>query len=166
MRLGVLNWRHNRSQSPVFGVAVLYPTGSEIWCFWYIKTWERKIAMEKTFLLHLSAHWGDLIKQIKKKSVIYTLMTALVWSFACTRNAMLLSSINVQHFRDIFFCKVLCSCCVSLKVVSDQISGPVFSHYFSWLHNMLHNNTLLYILHALSWLSNPDWNILDICMTV
>ena len=28
--------------------------------------------MEKTFLLHLSAHWGDLIEQIKK-SVIYTL---------------------------------------------------------------------------------------------
>ena len=26
----------------------------------------------KTFLLHLSAHWGDLIEQIKK-SVIYTL---------------------------------------------------------------------------------------------
>ena len=29
--------------------------------------------MEKTFLLHLSAHWGDLIEQIKKESVIYTL---------------------------------------------------------------------------------------------
>ena len=66
MRPGVLNWCHNRSQSPVFGLAVLYPTGSEIWCFWYIKTWERKIAMEKTFLLHLSAHWGDLIEQLKK----------------------------------------------------------------------------------------------------
>ena len=25
------------------------------------------------FLLHLSAHWGDLIEQINKKSVIYTL---------------------------------------------------------------------------------------------
>ena len=92
---------------------------------------------------------------------LHPLITALVWSFACTCNAMLLSSINVQHFRDTFFCKVLCSCCVSLKVVSDQISGPVFSHYFSWLHNnILHNNSLLHILHALSWLSNPDWNIL------
>ena len=29
--------------------------------------------MEKTFLLYLSVQWGDLIKQIKKKSVIYTL---------------------------------------------------------------------------------------------
>ena len=65
-RLGVLNWCHNRSHSPVLGLTVLYPTGSEIWCFWYIKTRERKIAMEKTFLLHLSAHWGDLIKQKKK----------------------------------------------------------------------------------------------------
>ena len=60
------SWRHDRSQSPVFGLAVLYPTGSEIWCFWYIKARERKIAMEKFFLLHSSAHWGDLIEQIKK----------------------------------------------------------------------------------------------------
>ena len=59
-------WHHNRSQSPVFGLVVLYPTGSEICYFWYIKTRERKIAMEKTFLLHLVAHWGDLIEQIKK----------------------------------------------------------------------------------------------------
>ena len=73
MRLGVLNWRHNRSQSSIFGVTVLYPTRSEIWRFWHIKTWGRKIAIEKFFLLHLSAHWGDLIEQIKKKSVIYTL---------------------------------------------------------------------------------------------
>ena len=29
--------------------------------------------MEKTFLLYLSVHWGDLIEQIIKKSVIYTL---------------------------------------------------------------------------------------------
>ena len=65
-RLGVLNWHYNRSQSPVFGLAVLYPTGSKIWCFWYIKTRERKIAMEKTFLLYLSVHWGDVIEQIKK----------------------------------------------------------------------------------------------------
>ena len=65
-RLGVLNWRHNRSQSPVFGVAVLYPTGSKIWRFWHIKTRARKIAIEKFFLPHLSAHWGDLIEQIKK----------------------------------------------------------------------------------------------------
>ena len=66
VRLGILNWRHNRSQSTVFGVSILYPTGSEIWRFWHIKTRGRKIAIEKYFLLHLSAHWGDLIEQIKK----------------------------------------------------------------------------------------------------
>ena len=77
-RLGALNWRHNCSQSSVFGLAVLYHTGSEIWCFWYIKTREREIAMEKTFLLYLSVHWGDLIEQIKKKSVIYTLTASHV----------------------------------------------------------------------------------------
>ena len=71
-KLGVLNWRHNRSQSPVFGLAVLYSTGSEIWRFWYIKTRGRKIAINKK-LLYLSVQWGDLIEQIKKKSVIYTL---------------------------------------------------------------------------------------------
>ena len=49
-----------------------YPTGSEICRFWHIKTRGRKIAIEKIVLLHLSAHWGDLIEQIKK-SVIYTL---------------------------------------------------------------------------------------------
>ena len=45
---------------------VLYPTGSEIWRFWHIKARGRKIAIEKIFLLHLSAHWGDLFKQNKK----------------------------------------------------------------------------------------------------
>ena len=79
-RLGVLNWRHNRSQSPVFGLAVKYPTGSEIWCFWYIKTRERKIVMEKTFLLYLSVHWRDLIEQIKKSCHIYTLTRTFVLS--------------------------------------------------------------------------------------
>ena len=33
-KLEVLKWRHNRSQSPVFSLVVLYPTGSEIWRFW------------------------------------------------------------------------------------------------------------------------------------
>ena len=38
------------SQSlPVSCLAVLYPTGSEIWRFWYNKTRERKIAIEKVF---------------------------------------------------------------------------------------------------------------------
>ena len=50
-----------------------YPTGSEICRFWHIKTRGRKIAIENIFLPHSSAHWGDLIEQIKK-SVIYTLM--------------------------------------------------------------------------------------------
>ena len=51
-KLGVLKWHHNRSQSPVFGLAVLYPTGSEIWRFWYIKTRGRKIAIEKFFAIN------------------------------------------------------------------------------------------------------------------
>ena len=113
---------------------------------------------------------GNFTHSIKGESSILShnrccrlqpLMTALVWFFACTCNAMLLSSINDQHFRDRIFCRVLCSYCVSPKVVSDQILGLVFSHYFSWLHNkILHKNSVLYILHALSWLSNPDWDVL------
>ena len=39
----------------------LYPSGSEIWRFWYIETRGRKIAIEKKFLLYFSVHWGDLI---------------------------------------------------------------------------------------------------------
>ena len=71
-RLGVLNWRHNRSQSPVFGLAVLYPTGSEIWCFRCIKTRERKIATEKNFFATLISTLGRFNRANKKKSVIYT----------------------------------------------------------------------------------------------
>ena len=48
-KLEVLKWRHNHSQSPAFGLAVLYPTGSEISCFWYIKTRGRKIDIECIF---------------------------------------------------------------------------------------------------------------------
>ena len=55
-KLGVLKWRNNRSQSAVFGLAVLYPTGSEIWRFWYIKTRGRKIAIKKK-LPYLSVQW-------------------------------------------------------------------------------------------------------------
>ena len=43
LKLEVLKLRHNHYQCPVFGLAVLYPTGSEIWRFWYIKTRGRKI---------------------------------------------------------------------------------------------------------------------------
>ena len=71
-KLEALTWRHIHSQSPVFGLAILYPTGSEISRFWYIKTRGRKIAIEKFTLLYIQVHWGDLIEQIKK-SVIYTL---------------------------------------------------------------------------------------------
>ena len=75
-KLEVLKWRHNHSQSPVFGLAVLYPAGSEISRFWCIKKRGREIAIESIFffLLYLSVHCGDLISQIKKISaVIYTL---------------------------------------------------------------------------------------------
>ena len=64
-------WSREIPQSPVFCLVILYPTGSEICRFWYIKTRERKIAIEKNFCLYLSVHWGDLIEH--KKSVIYTL---------------------------------------------------------------------------------------------
>ena len=57
--LGVLNWCHNSSQSPVFGVTVLYPTGSEIWRFWHIKTWGKKIAIEK-FFCYTYQHIGEI----------------------------------------------------------------------------------------------------------
>ena len=70
--LGVLNWRHNRSHSPVFGLAVLYPTESEIWCFWYIKTRERKIAMEKNFFAVLISTLGRF-DRANKKNLSYTL---------------------------------------------------------------------------------------------
>ena len=65
-KLEVLNWRHNRPQSPVFGLAVLYPTGSQISRCWYIKTRGRKIAIEHFSLLCILVHWGHLIEQIKK----------------------------------------------------------------------------------------------------
>ena len=54
-------------QSPVFGLAVLYPTRSEISRFWYIKTRGRKIAIEFFFLPFLLVHCGDLTEQRKKK---------------------------------------------------------------------------------------------------
>ena len=42
-----------------FGVAVLYPTGSEIWRFWHIKTRGRKIAIEK-FFCYTYQHIGEI----------------------------------------------------------------------------------------------------------
>ena len=35
-----LKWRHNHSQSPVFGLAVLYHNGSEIWLLVHQNTWK------------------------------------------------------------------------------------------------------------------------------
>ena len=56
----------------ILGLTALYPTGSEISRFWYIKTSGRKIAIENLFCyIYLSVHCGDFIEQIKKKS--YTL---------------------------------------------------------------------------------------------
>ena len=48
-KLPVLKWRHNHSQFPVFGPAVLYPTGSEISRFWYVKTRGKKITSNNLF---------------------------------------------------------------------------------------------------------------------
>ena len=66
LKLEVPKWRHNHSQCPAFGLAVLYPTGSEIWRFWYIKTRGKKITIKNFSLLYKSVHRGDLIEQIKK----------------------------------------------------------------------------------------------------
>ena len=67
-------WPHIYSQSPVFGLTVLCPTGSEIWRFWFIKTPGRKIDIKIFVLLFLSVYCGDFIDQTKKKSVIYALI--------------------------------------------------------------------------------------------
>ena len=92
--------------SPLF----LYPTGSEIWCFWYIKTRERKIAMEKTFLLYLSVHCWDLIEQIKKKSVINTLKVLVKWNwwwnFACIST----KSLNFEIYFLSFLSEIIFRC--------------------------------------------------------
>ena len=56
-KLQILKWHHNHSQSPVLGLAGLYPTGSEISCFWYIKTRGRKIAIEHVFAILISTSW-------------------------------------------------------------------------------------------------------------
>ena len=66
VKLEVPKWCHKHSQFPVFELAVLYPTGSEISRFWYIKTRGRKLTIKYFFLLYLSVHCGDFIKQIKK----------------------------------------------------------------------------------------------------
>ena len=57
---------------PFFCLAVLYPTGIEIWRFCYIKTTARKIAIEIFVLLFLSVHCGHFIEQ-KKIYLSYTL---------------------------------------------------------------------------------------------
>ena len=49
----------------VFGLTVLYPTGSEISRFGHVKTRGRKFAIEH-ILLFLLVHCGDFIEQIKK----------------------------------------------------------------------------------------------------
>ena len=54
-------------QSPVFGLAVLYPTRSEISRFWYIKTRGRKIAIEFFFLaILISTLWRSYRAKKKK----------------------------------------------------------------------------------------------------
>ena len=83
-KLEVLKWHHNHFQSPVFGLGVLYPTGSEIWCFWFIKPQGREIAIEIYFLLFLSVHCSDFIEQIKKL-VIYTLSVHLCHATYCVQ---------------------------------------------------------------------------------
>ena len=59
----------SRSQSPVFGLAVLYPTGSEISRFWYIKTRGRKLTIEFFFVILSSTLWR--FYRANKKSHIH-----------------------------------------------------------------------------------------------
>ena len=55
--------------------------------------------MEKTFLLYLSVHWGDLIEQTKKKSVIYTLRSnTLMMYHDKTLTRFSKESLNVMNF--------------------------------------------------------------------
>ena len=61
----VLKWRHNHSQSPV-----LYPTGSEISRFWYVKTRGRKIDY---FFATFISTLGRFYRANKNNSVIHTL---------------------------------------------------------------------------------------------
>lgn len=53
------------SKSTVFGLAVLYPNGSEISRFWYIKTRKRKIAI--TFFFYYSYQCIAEIKSSNKE---------------------------------------------------------------------------------------------------
>ena len=69
-KLKVQKWRQNHSQSPVFGLAVLFLTGSEISRFCTSKHGAEK-SLSNNFLLYLWVLWGDLFKQLKK-SVINT----------------------------------------------------------------------------------------------
>ena len=70
-RLRVLKWCHNCFQSPVFGFAVLYPTGSEIWRFWNIKAWGRKIAYRKIYFAILISTLGRFNRANKKSCHIH-----------------------------------------------------------------------------------------------
>ena len=75
-----LEMTSHHSQSPVFGLAVLYPTGSEISRFWYIKTRgnRRKIAIDFFYFLAIlvSTLWR-FYRANKAKSVIYSLTQEL-----------------------------------------------------------------------------------------
>ena len=84
-KLEVLEWCHNCSQSPVFGLVVLYLTGSEIWRFWYIKRWGRKITIENFFAILISklGRFNRANKKIchvhfnqKRKKKLWVLCTA------------------------------------------------------------------------------------------
>ena len=63
-KLGALKWRHNRSQSPGFGLVFCTPPEVKFDAFGTSKHGEGK-SLSKFFLLYLSVHWGDLVEQIK-----------------------------------------------------------------------------------------------------
>ena len=64
---------HKHSQFPVFWTHGFVPHGKWNFMFLVHQNKGKKNQNEIHFLLYLSVHCGDLITQIKKKSVIYTL---------------------------------------------------------------------------------------------
>ena len=67
----VLKRRHNHPQSPVFGLAVLYLTGSGISCFWYIKTRGREVEIEYFFSYTYQCIVEILSSKLKKNCHIH-----------------------------------------------------------------------------------------------
>ena len=108
-KLQALKWRHNHSQSPVFGLAGLHPTGNEISCFWYIKTRGRKIA-EHFFAILISTSWifyqahkkicNIHLKRFFLRKFLTSVSTCYSCKFLCTSNlkVLLINAFILEYF--------------------------------------------------------------------